>query len=42
MLYCYIADVFGILEGICGYDVAECRKHLFSGGRKEVEQPTMR
>ena len=42
MLYCYIADVFGILKGICGADVAECRKFLFLGGRKEDEQPTMR
>ena len=42
MLYCYIADVFGILKGICGADVAECRKFLFLGGRKEDEQSTMR
>ena len=42
MLYCYIADVFGILKGICGDDVAECRKFLFLGGRKEAKQPTMR
>ena len=42
LLYCYIADFFGILKGICGASEAECRKLLFVGGRKEVEQPSMR
>jgi len=35
-------DFFGVLKGICGASEAECRKFLFTMGRKEAEQPTMR
>ena len=41
-MLCCIADFFGVLKGICGASEAECRKFLFTMGRKEAEQPTIR